>query len=288
MAKTITFINSKGEKIAFNNAAPFLYQDLVSGNNVNIYSSKGMNQDGKIYLDNTLDSKDLTLTFTVIATTEDKLISYKNKIFKTFSPKLGEGYIIYNDEVNERKLKCIVNSIPNPTIINSRTIKFLVNLTASNPFWLDLQESKEEIALWQGDFGFDLEILEEGIELGYREPSLIVNVLNTGHTECGMRVEFKALATVENPSILNVNTGEYLKINKTMAAGEIISVSTYFGKKKVTSKLNGITTNTFNYIDFQSTFLQLDVGDNLFRYDADTNVDNLEVSIYYTPQYLGV
>src|SRR5665648_504005 len=43
----------------------------------------------------------------------------------------------------------------------------------------------------------------------------------------------------------------------------------------------------YNYIDLGSTFLQLDVGDNLMRYDADTGIDNLEVSIYFTPQYLG-
>ena len=103
-----------------------------------------------------------------------------------------------------------------------------------------------------------------------------------------MRAEFKALATLTNPSILNVNTQEFIKINKTMVAGEVLTVTTHFGAKKVESVLNGVTTNAFNYIDFGSTFLQLDVGDNLMRYDADTNLDNLEVSIYYTPQFLGV
>ena len=73
-----------------------------------------------------------------------------------------------------------------------------------------------------------------------------------------------------------------------MSAGEIITINTAFGEKRVESCLNGITTNAFNYIDFNSTFLQLDIGDNLFRYNADLNIDNLEVSIYYMPQYLGV
>ena len=44
----------------------------------------------------------------------------------------------------------------------------------------------------------------------------------------------------------------------------------------------------FNYIDYESTFLQLDIGDNLFRYDADEGIDNLEVNIYHTSQHLGV
>jgi hypothetical protein len=44
----------------------------------------------------------------------------------------------------------------------------------------------------------------------------------------------------------------------------------------------------FNYIDLQTTFLQLDIGDNLLRYDAESGLDNLEVAIYFTPKYVGV
>jgi hypothetical protein len=159
---------------------------------------------------------------------------------------------------------------------------------APNPFWQDINATKTEIAIWRGAFEFPLELVEEGIELGYREPSLIVNILNKGDVATGMRIQFKALATVENPSLFNVNTREYIKINKTMSTGEIITVTTGFGDKKVYLDNNGVVTNAFNYIDLNSTFLQLEVGDNLFRYDADEGIDNLEVSIYYTPQYLGV
>jgi hypothetical protein len=34
--------------------------------------------------------------------------------------------------------------------------------------------------------------------------------------------------------------------------------------------------------------MTLEIGDNIYRYDAESGVDNLEVSIYYNPQYLGV
>ena len=217
---------------------------------------------------------------------ENKEIERKNLI-SFFNPK-NVGVLIINYSGVERSIEYEIESF-NAKINNIHDpLAFAVDLICPNPFWLELLESKEEIALWKGDFEFDLEITEYGIEMEHREPSLIVNVLNEGDVECGMRVEFKALATLTNPSILNVNTGEFIKINKTMVVGEVVSVSTYFGKKKITSTLNGVTTNAINYIDFQSTFLQLDLGDNLMRYDADTGIDNLEVSIYYMPQYLGV
>lgn len=62
-----------------------------------------------------------------------------------------------------------------------------------------------------------------------------------------------------------------------------------FGNKKVTSKKNGEETNIINKLDIDSTFLQLDPGEenNVYRYDADENLINLEVTILYNPLYLS-
>lgn len=76
-----------------------------------------------------------------------------------------------------------------------------------------------------------------------------------------------------------------------MAAGEKFIRNTNVGKKKILQNLNCIGTDILNYLDIVGggdTFLQLDVGDNLFRYNADSNLDNLEINIYFSPQYLGV
>ena len=291
---TLKYINSIGDELEFTNSRPFLLQKFEEGTNVKTYTSKGMSQDGENYLNNTLDTKDISFEIAILAENENELIAYKRKINKVFNPKVGEGWLVYKDSVKEIKTKCIINNLPVFKHINLSNNFCLISLTANNPFWTDLLESKEEIALWIGSFSFSadgsdgLELVDGGIEFGYRAPSLIVNTNNTGDVECGMRIEFKALATLTNPSLLNVNTGEFIKVIKGMVVGEVISISTYFGAKRITSTLDGVTTNIFNYIDFNSTFLQLDVGDNLFRYDATTGIDNLEVSIYYNPQYLGV
>ena len=42
------------------------------------------------------------------------------------------------------------------------------------------------------------------------------------------------------------------------------------------------------YIDVDSTFMQLAIGDNMFRYDAASGVNSLEVSIFYSKEFLGV
>jgi len=286
--KKLTFINASGGEVVFTNSPPYVLRKFTEGEGINLYFSKGAQQDGAVYLGNTLDVRDITVEFVILADSEEELIAYRSKINRTINPKLGEGRLVYQDDLKICESTCILNKMPIFVNLNSVACTGLISITSAKSFWGDLTESKEEIALWRGDFEFPLEITAAGIEMGHREPSLIVNVNNSGDVECGMRVEFKALATVVNPSILNVNTQEYIKLDKTMQAGELITVSTYFGAKKMESTLNGAVTNAFNAIDFGSTFLQLAIGDNLFRYDADANLDNLEVSIYYTPQYLGV
>ncbi|WP_461206930.1 phage tail family protein [Clostridium sp. DL1XJH146] len=211
----------------------------------------------------------------------------RKKLVSFFNPK-NTGILIIDYCGLERSIEYEIEAFDSKINNIYDQLNFQVDLICPDPFFKNTDESKEEVALWVGDFEFPLEIGEEGIEIEHREPSLIVNIFNDGDVECGIRVEFKALATIENPSIVNVNTQEFIKINKTMQAGEIISVSTYAGNKKVESSLNGVTVNDFNYIDFESTFLQLQPGDNLMRYDAAVNIDNLEVTIYYMPLYLGV
>ncbi|HEX3075966.1 MAG TPA: phage tail family protein, partial [Lachnospiraceae bacterium] len=120
---------------------------------------------------------------------------------------------------------------------------------------------------------------------------LIVNVYNKGDVETGMRIVFRAKGALTNPSLFNVETREFIKINKAMTAGEVITIDTNYGKKGITLRKNGVESNILNYIDIAgggNTFLQLAVGDNLLRYNADTGADNLEVDIYFDNRYLGV
>lgn len=286
--KKIKFINSLGEEFEFSNSCPFILQKFEQTNGVNSYTFKGVNQDGNTYLYSDFKEKDINLGIAVIAQNTFQYANYKDKLFRVFNPKLGEGYLVYQDDIRERKIKCVVEKIPFLSNMTKCVGTGTIALSANDPFWIDLVEQREEIALWIGDFEFGLEITEEGIEMGHREPSLIVNCLNNGDLETGMRIEFKALASLINPSLFNVHTREFIKINKTMAAGEVISVSTYFGNKQIISKLSGIESNVFYAIDEDSSFLQLNKGDNLFRYDAETGLDNLEVTIYHYDRYIGV
>jgi len=278
----LIYENELGQSIEFSIWSPFFldnYEGLDGLNNL-IYSSKGLNQDGETYLSSSLDKRNIVIEGKITCNAQLN----KPRMISILNPKLSGKLTVIDGEA-KKHISCRVEKAPSLSI--DPTPRFVLSLLSLNPFFYD-EEFKVDVALWKGDLSFPIEFSETGFVFGHREQSLIVNVINPSDMKCPMRIEFRALGELENPSILNVNTGEFFKLNKMMVSGEIISVITTPGGKRVTQSLNGIEANAFNFIDEDSDFLQLEVGDNLFRYDADTNLDNLEVAIYFTPQYLGI
>lgn len=281
------FENERGQQIEFSVYSPFFINNIdgISGLKNIIYQNKGMGQDGSTYMGSTLGNRNIVIQGAITENKEQNRI----KLLSIINPKL-KAKLIYTDGNIKKYVECVVETAP--TITKENKPKFQMSLICPNPYWRDTTESKKQIALWKGDFHFPLIIPQDkGIIIGHREPSLIVNIENNGQVKTGMIIEFFARGTLKNPSLFNVNTREFIKVNKEMVAGEKIIINTNFGKKKILQELNGVTTDILNYLDIiggGDTFLQLDVGDNLFRYNADENLDNLEVSIYYNNNYLGV
>ncbi|WP_286315883.1 phage tail family protein [Romboutsia ilealis] len=252
-----------------------------------INTTTGVNQSGETYVSNRVEPRDIDILLR-LKTTEDEFRTLKSKLIKVFNPALEE--LILKSINGDKKISVRVKVSPDFKNTSYKTNKEVdISLVALDPYWKDINETKTEIAVWKGSFSFPLFInVENGTMMGYREPSLIVNTNNIGDVKTGMRIEFKALGTVVNPKLVNVETQDFIKINKTLEKDEIIEVTTDFSNKRVIFSKNGITENAFNYWDLYSTFLQLEIGDNLFRYDAEDGLDNLEVSIYHTSRYLGV
>lgn len=286
--KRITFINTLGAELVFTNSAPFLLQKFTENESVTISSSKSVGQDGATYLENTLEPKDISIEFAMIADTEPEFIRLRNLVYKVLSPTLGEGTLIYKDDVNERMIKCIINKKPSFSNFNTMVSSGIISLTANSPFWSTLLETREDVAYWQGDFEFPLEIPESGMEIGHRVFAEKINLINPGDIDCGIRIEVQAFGSVVDPVIALLNTGEYIKLNKTLAAGDKLTITTTFNNKRVIGTFGGVVVNAFNYIDVDSTFFRLYSGDNVIQYSATSGENNLDVTIYFLPLYSGV
>ena len=256
------------------------------------HSFKYVNQIGVYVTGTSLETRSVTIQGWVIAENESMMTIRKTTLNRFFNPQQAVD-LFYKDYV----LRFLPNtSIRYSTVIaenNEVICKFKVEGYCPDPLFSEQVESKVAAASTQAMFHFPLIISETpnppgGIIFGLRQPSLIVTVTNNGAVDVGMKIVFRASGTLTNPSLIEVNTQKFFKVNKTMVAGEEITIDTIIGEKKIKGYLNGITSNYFKYRDLDSEWLQLKAGDNLFRYDADQNVGNLEVYIYYNNKYLEV
>lgn len=256
------------------------------------HSFKYVNQIGVYVTGTSLETRSVTIQGWVIAENESMMTIRKTTLNRFFNPQQAVD-LFYKDYV----LRFLPNtSIRYSTVIaenNEVICKFKVEGYCPDPLFSEQVESKVAAASTQAMFHFPLIISEMpnppgGIIFGLRQPSLIVTVTNNGAVDVGMKIVFRASGTLTNPSLIEVNTQKFFKVNKTMVAGEEITIDTIIGEKKIEGYLNGITSNYFKYRDLDSEWLQLKVGDNLFRYDADQNIGNLEVYIYYNNKYLEV
>lgn len=256
------------------------------------HSYKYVNQIGVYVTGTSLETRSVEITGWVIAENETNMTQRKSILNRFFNPQQAVD-LFYKDYV--------LRFLPNTSVRYSTTVaennevvcKFKVEGYCPDPLFSEQTESKITAASTHAMFHFPLIISQTpkppgGVVFGLRQPSLIVAINNAGAVSVGMKIVFKANGTLHAPSLINVDTQRYFKVNKTMVAGEEIIIDTIIGEKKIEGTLNGVTTNYFKYRDLDSEWLQLQVGDNLFRYDAEQNVENLEVYIYFNNKYLEV
>lgn len=171
---------------------------------------------------------------------------------------------------------------------NEVLCKFLIQGTCPDPLFTTLGEQSAVIGTVK-KFHFPLIIPKNvGILMGLRTSSLFLNLNNTGDVATGMIIEFTCTSNVKNPKLINVDTQEFIQIDKTIIPGEKIVVSTISGEKYIRGTLNGVESNYFAYLNYESTWMQLSTGLNTLKYDADDNVPGLEMSVSFLPRLLEV
>lgn len=292
----MTITNSRGDSITFGRHFRLERDFDLSGTAATVNYSE-TTVDGSHYQNTKLENKDFDIPFFIYKSINEPwwIEEKRNQAYKVFNPKANPMRIDITTKAGEEYyINANLEGVPSfPTGFendNQEWQKGLLQFSANDPYIYSADAQKVDIALWKGAFRFPLAIpKDKGIIMGYRAPSLIANVKNDGQVSTGMIIRFKALGSLSKPSLINVNTYETFKLNSTMQAGDVIEVSTYSRRKRVTLIRNGQELNIFNEVDFEvSKFLQLEIGDNLFRYDAEEGLDNLEVSMTFTPRLLGV
>ena len=292
--EALIYVNARGESLTFGIGSKYhvnVQKDVVGISDIKntIYSTGSMGQNGDTLVGNRIEPRDVEITGKILDADKDTQLRLRRDAVKILNPELlGTLYYSYGDYV--RKIGAKVKESPRFTH-KKLSQEFSILFRCLDPFWREENEQREDVATWIGDWEFPCAIERDDPQdmiFGHHEDSVVVSVYNAGHVSTGMRIVFRALGAVTNPQLFNINTREYMKLNFNMLGGDVITIDTSYGNKSIMLQRNGQESNIYRYMDVDSTFMQLDIGDNLFRYDADSGLSNLEVTVYYAQKYLGV
>lgn len=280
----LIFTNSRGFSVELGDESPFILTKIegLGAVNVDIQTQKSPFQDGETYIDNTLEPRSLSIEIMVLAEDKEEMMKNRRKLLQVFNPKLGPGKLIYEFGNNRKEIEAISEIapvFPDAGDFKDTMQLGLIQLYCPNPFWLDIVETKEEIVTWIGGISFPLKLPTKFSTAGSR----IINVVNDGDVETPVKIEIYGPAT--NPKITLQETGEFIRIKDTLTADDIVTITTEFGNKRV--EKNG--QNAFHILDLpDSTFFNLQVGDNVIEFTTEDVSNNANAIISYRNRYLGV
>lgn len=213
--------------------------------------------------------------------------AYRETLVRFFNPS-NEGTAIIEYCGRKRKVEYLIENVDFGTLDSVYKIpEFTVSLYCENPMLLSTSSYGGNIAAFIPQFALPFKCTVEKKQImGYQKISQSILITNDGDKAVG--AEFVITATrgdVSNPTIQNETTGQYIKVVRTLSMGDILRISTIPRQKEIL--ING--SNAITDMDRMSDLsLSIMPGDNVLEYDAENGMTNMDVRLYYTPEYLGV
>lgn len=280
----LKILNENGESMEFGMHSPYLLSH-IEGLGIpqgEIYSTQAPGQDGSTFHDLLLGERDVSTRVTIMCKDRKELYFERKKLMSLLMPKQKLTLLYTNDYKTFRTYACINEGVDFKERINNSEVAD-ISFTCSNPYWLDEKDNVRKIKYFDEGIKFPLIFKTQFAEAGY---SKIVK--NDGDVDVGCVLEY--IGAAENPKIVNETTGEFIKVNKTLETGDKLIINTARGEETVDIiKNDGTKTNVFNWIDIESTFFKLKVGENKITYSADNDISkDVSVNVIYSNNYVGV
>ena len=220
---------------------------------------------------------------TVRGTVFGSVQSRKKMMRKVFAPFVW-GKLIFEGKYYIRV--CVKDT---PTFSPIRDDgRFTMLLYAPFPFFYSVDDAHFNIGEIVPTFSFPINYATPH-KFGERGTEKYTNVYNSGDIAVPFNVYMETSGTSANPSIVNLDTQEYLKLNGTLSVGDVANIyrdSNNILRAELTA--DGGTVDILSWIDDGSTLFQLNPGDNIIAFDDDGGGSSLTVKFTFSPAVVAV
>ena len=269
--------------VDFSVASGFVVEQATSygAQNVDFDTTRSNREIGETLQHQSVSPKTLTIRGTLLG----DCAAARDQMNHVLAP-LAKGRLIYN---NTSSMEVYVKTSPDIERYSANA-RFSVSFYAPFPYWVEKDKVNQVLVGYEPQFQFPWNIsdpnpfyLSKLAQVGY------VTVTNEGEAPVGWTISFLALSAVKNPFVQSIDTGETVKILKTMTENEMLTISTEGEELTVTlTAADGTVSDGFEYLDIDSIPFLLALGENHIKTDAEEGGTGLRASISFRPAYAGV
>lgn len=277
LSKTFRYVNENGESITFTYNDGFLINKPIGIDTLQVSLSQatGIDQVGATIQSANVQPRPVTISGVLVGEWQSH---NKNKLLSVVRPDLTAR--LYADDYYLN-----IRPTSTPTIEPyPKFAKFQFSVLAAYPYWQKYENAKVNLSTVEYGFKFPWNISKEYYFAKIVETQFF-NIINKGQLPVPFTATFFARGDCVNPKITNASNGKFMAINKSLVAGERVVVEITHDRTYVTSSVDGDIRGA---LSLKSTFNRLEVGDNILKPEADEGKSQLEVSVDFATEIVGI
>ena len=248
----------------------------LSGSTVNVGTSQGFGQIGETVKALTVGGIKRNIT--------GKILNEKTaREMLSALPALSRGKLWFNDAYY---CDMVISRTPEISLKKSGERVFSMQVYCDTPFWRHKDITTYIVNGYTAAFSFP--VVYDVHAFGIKATGAFTNCINRGDVAAPIDCAFSALSDVTGYGIINASTGEILKFDDVLRAGETVSVKRHNGMVTAEKTTADGVVNVLSLMTDDSELLSLTVGDNVFKAIADENDKHLTVAVNVRPAYMGV
>lgn len=263
------FTSSDGQTFAFGYKAGVLYNiDPLGDLPIDLETSQGYQQIGATVESRSISGVTRTITGRILRNTD----YCKRQLRDVFAPYVTGRLTVAG------KYYCDAEVQRTPAIsAASRWPTFSLQLYCPNPYWLSVTETNA--VTLQVTPTFTLPVCYDSHQYGLRAQAEWLKIQNDGLDTQDWTLTMTAHGTIENPAVMDPETGEYIRFLVTLEDTDQIKIWRENGRLRIERIISGVAINGFSLLDETSSLWTLRHGTQAWLRTADSGEERLYLSM---------
>lgn len=274
------YISDSGGKYVFGKDGLTMFDmNVGDGVSISLGTSQGFSQVGETIESQTVSGRVINVSGVVYGDVSER----KRTMRKVIAP-FTSGRLIFQ---GTHYTRVTVKAAPSFSPVKEDG-RFSLQFFAPFPFFYSIDTKGTTIGGVAPLFSFPVNYAESH-QFGEKAFERYTNVLNTGDVKVPFSVTLQSTGKSSNINIANLETFEFLKINGTLNADDVLNI--YRDAQNILRaelQTNGRVEDVISWIDEDSALFELNVGDNLILATDDEGGANLITRFTYNPAVVAL